>query len=194
MLHPRLPRTFSPGLIFLFPAVFLLSIIPNAGCGKSESPGSAGPTSGLKSSTRVSKPPAVNVLINEPLLKGSQAVLGGTIQNISNQVLTDLIVEVELTGRDDGGKTLKEVQVTPASIPPGEDGSYSLTISNHDWSASKIVRLRSRVQAEELAFTSQPGAKRPPERTPEGKTIIVQRPKPKGEEFINSPDDADPIR
>jgi len=127
-------------------------------------------------------------------LKGSQAVIGGTIQNISNQTLTDLFIEIELTGRDDGGKVLKEMQVTPASIPPGEAGSYSLTISNREWSASKIVRLRSRVQAEELAFNSLPGAKRPPERTPEGKTIIVQRPKPKGEEFINSPDDADPIR
>lgn len=191
MLHSRPPHAFSPGLLVLLPAVLLLSIILNVGCGKS---GSAGPTSGLKSSAKASRPPAVNVLINEPLLKGSQAVIGGTIQNISNEALTDLIVEVELVGRDDGGKTLKELPVTPASIPAGEDGSYSLTISNRDWSASKIVRIRSRAQAEELAFTTQPGAKRPPERTPEGKTIIVQRPKPKGEEFINSPDDADPIR
>lgn len=193
MIEPRLPRTVTPSLFFLLPAILLL-LISNLSCGKSESPGSAGSTSGLKSNTKVSKPPAVNVLENEPLLKGSQAVIGGTIQNISHQVLTDLIVEIELTGRDDGGKTRKEMQVTPASISPGEDGIYSLTISNRDWSASKIVRIRSRAQAEDLAFTSQPGARRPPERTPDGKTIIVQRPKSKGEEFINSPDDADPIR
>ena len=194
MTDPRRPRTITPGLLFLLPAVLLLAIVPIAGCGKSESSGSASATSGLKSNTKVSKPPAVNVLENEPLLRGSQAVIGGTIQNISSQVLNDLVVEVELTGRDGGGKTLKEMQVTPASIPPGEDGKYSLTISNRDWSALKIVRIRSRLQAEDLAFTLQPGARRPPERTPEGKTIIVQRPKPKGEEFINSPDDADPIR
>ena len=194
MTNPRPSRTSAPNLFLLLPAILLLSIILNVGCKNSGSPGPSGATSGLKSNARVSKPPAVNVFENEPLLRGSQAVIGGTIQNISNQKLTDLIVEIELTGRDEGGKMLKEMQVTPASISPGEAGSYSLTISNREWAASKIVRLRSRVQAEEVAFNSLPGAKRPPERTPEGKTIIVQKPKPKGEEFINSPDDADPIR
>jgi hypothetical protein len=194
MTDPRLPRAALPELSFLLPAILLLSIIPNLCCGKSESPGPAGSTSGLKSNTKVSRPPAVNVLENEPLLKGSQAVVGGTIRNISNQELTDLIVELELTGRGGSGKTLKEVQVKPISISPGGDGSYSLTISNRDWSTSKIVRIRSRAEAAELAFITQPGARRPPERTPEGRVNIVQRPKPKGEEFINSPDDADPIR
>ncbi|HEX7175958.1 MAG TPA: hypothetical protein VF240_11920 [Pyrinomonadaceae bacterium] len=193
MTNPRPSRTSTPYQLFLLPAVLLL-IISIISCGNSESPGPIGSTSGLKSNTRVSKPPAVNVFENEPLLKGSQAVIGGTIQNVSNQKLTDLIVEVELTGRVGGGRTLKEMQVTPASISPGETGSYSLTISNREWAASKIVRLRSLIQAEEVAFNTLPGAKRPPERTPEGKTIIVQKPKPKGEEFINSPDDADPIR
>ena len=192
MVDPRLPRTFKPGLSSLLQAILLLSTILNVGCRESESP--AGSASSLKSNTKVSRPPAVNVLVNEPLLKGSQAAIGGTIQNVSNETLNDLIVEVELTGRDDGGKTLKELQVAPSSISPGGDGGYSLTVSNREWSASKIVRIRSRAQAEDLAFTSQPGARRPPERTPDGKTIIVQRPKPKGEEFINSPDDADPIR
>ena len=192
MIDPRFPRAFKPGLSSLLQAILLFSVIINVGCGKSASP--AGSASSLKTNAKVSKPPAVNVLVNEPLLKGSQAVIGGTIQNVSNETLNDLIIEVELTGRDDGGKSLKELQVTPASISPGGDGSYSFTVSNREWSASKIVRIRSRAQAEDLAFTTQPGAKRPPERTPDGKTIIVQRPKPKGEEFINSPDDADPIR
>src|SRR6267143_1492704 len=39
-----------------------------------------------------------------------------------------------------------------------------------------------------IPFKTLPGAQRPLEKTPDGKTIVVSRPRPRGEEFINTPD------
>jgi hypothetical protein len=136
----------------------------------------------------------LNVLENEAFLRGSQAIIGGTVQNISGQKIDNLVIDIELSRRGENEKTLRQIQVMPASLSPGEEGKYSLTISNREWSGSKILRIRSSSQGEAINFTSQPGAKRPPERTPQGKVIVVQRSKQSGEEFINSPDNPDPIR
>lgn len=182
------------GLLPLWAVIAVLAISA-AGCAKPKEQGGGAKSFNLQSNVKVTKAPALNVLENEAMLRGSQAVIGGTVQNISGQKFENLVIDLELIRRDDGGKTVKQAQITPASLSPGAEGKYSLTISNHEWSGSKILRIRSGVDADEdVAFTSQPGAKRPPERTPEGKTIVVQRPKQKGEEFINTPDNPDPVR
>lgn len=138
--------------------------------------------------------PSLRVIEDEATLRGSQSVIGGTVQNVSGQRLEEVVVELELSRRDDDTTQVRAVQVTPASLSPGEEGRYSLTISNREWGGSKLLRVRSSSRTEELAFVTQPGAKRPPERTPDGKIIIVRKPRTKGDDFLNTPDDADPIR
>jgi hypothetical protein len=53
-----------------------------------------------------------------------------------------------------------------------------------------VSKLNSGGRAEAVAFKSAVGARRPAERLPQGspKVVVVPRPKPKGEEFINTPD------
>lgn len=140
------------------------------------------------------KAPEIKVIENAPTLKGSNSVVGGVVQNVSDEQIENLSLELELSRRDDGSKESREVAVTPNTLAPGVQGKYALTISNREWATTKILRVKSSSQTEDLAFTTQPGAKRPPERLPENKkVVVVQRPKPKGEEFLNSPDKAEPI-
>lgn len=143
---------------------------------------------------QASAAPAVSVTEDEATLRGSQSVVGGTVRNVSGERLEDLVVELELSRR--GGETtqVRPVSVSPATLAPGEEGRYALTISNREWAGSKILRVRSGAREEALAFVSQPGARRPPERTPDGKIIIVRKPRAKGDDFLNSPDNPDPIR
>ena len=138
--------------------------------------------------------PALTVIEDEATLRGAESVIGGTVRNVSGEKLEDLVVELELSRRVDDAKLVRTVSVNPGSLSPGEEGKYAVKISNRDWAGSKILRIRSGAREEALAFVSQPGAKRPPERTPDGKIIIVRKPRTKGDEFLNSPDDADPIR
>jgi hypothetical protein len=193
--NPLLRSNATGSRLLPLRAFILVLAISAAGCAKSKDQGGGARSSNLQSNVKVTKAPALNVLENEAVLRGSQALIGGTVQNVSGQKIDNLLIDLELSRRDDGGKTLKQVQIMPASLSPGEEGKYSLTISNREWSGSKILRIRSGTgSVEDVAFTSQPGAKRPRERTPEGKTIVVERPRPKGEEFINTPDNPDPVR
>ena len=139
------------------------------------------------------KQPELKVIEDEAMLKGPQAIIGGIIENASGEKLENLVVELELSGRG-GGREVRQVPLKPETLSPGEAGKYTLTVSNHDWAQSKILRIKSSSRAEEVAFISQPGARRPPERPPENKTVIIQRPpRPKGEEFLNTPDSAEPV-
>lgn len=147
-----------------------------------------------ESRQNAAKAPEIKIVEHEPTLRGSNSVVGGVVQNVSAEKIENLSLELELTRRDEGDKEVREVKVVPTSLAPGEEGKYSVTISNREWGTAKILRVKSDSRPDGLAFTSQPGAKRPPERLPEGKIIVVQKPKPKGEEFLNSPDAPDPIR
>jgi hypothetical protein len=122
--------------------------------------------------------------------KGSQAIVSGTIRNISNEKLTNLTVEVELTHRKDGSTEVRSLDLEPKDLGPTQEGRYSLTLTG-DYRSIKLLRLKSGPQAEQIGFKTAPGAKRPLERAPETtRTIIIERPSaPKqGEEFINTPD------
>src|SRR5918912_932239 len=44
-------------------------------------------------------PPKAQVYEDEAMIKGAQAILGGTVNNISNETLSDLNVELELIRR-----------------------------------------------------------------------------------------------
>lgn len=150
-------------------------------------------TASLDAPTQSSKeatPAQLQIFEDDAMLKGSQATLGGTVKNISGNSFTNLSVEIELKRRSDGSKELRSVSVDPKNLGPDGEGKYSFTIQPHDYSNAMLVRVKSG-NSSEVAFKTAQGARRPPERVP-AQTIIVNRPRSKGDDFLNSPDN--PVR
>jgi hypothetical protein len=134
-------------------------------------------------------PVKVQVYMDEPVRKGPQAIIGGTIQNVSNESLSNLSVEVELAHRKDAGTEVRTLEVEPQELAASQKGRYSLALTG-DYRSIKLLAIKAGSGSNEIGFKTAPGAPRPVERPPDGKTIIVNRPSaPKqGEEFINTPD------
>lgn len=136
--------------------------------------------------------PEAYVLVDEAMLKKPHAILAGTVENIGRERLENLSVELELRRREDGAIELRSVPVNPSALAPGEKGRYSLRVLSEEWSNSRLLRVRSSSREGDVAFKSSPGARRPPERMPESRTDTAtkspSRPRPGGEEFINTPD------
>ncbi len=131
------------------------------------------------------------------MLKGSQAIIAGTVRNISGAPLENLIIELELKRRDGGETERRQLQVAPSSLEPGGEGRYSIMVPSREWISAHAVKLKSSTRSDEIAFKSEVGARRPPERLPERreKVVVVPRPKPKkGDDYLNTPETADPIR
>ena len=132
--------------------------------------------------------PSVQIIENDAMLKGSQAVVSGSVVNISTATLSNLNLEFELRRRKDGAIEPRVVAVAPSQIEPNQQGKYSLVVPR-DYSSAKIKRLAS--SSTDLGFKTAPGLPRPPEPPPHTvKTIIIKRPPNKnaGGEFINTPD------
>jgi hypothetical protein len=145
--------------------------------------------------SRPAAPPApeAHILVDEAMLRRPHAILGGTVENIGGAPLENLSVELELRRRGDGAIEVRQVPVVPAALAPGQKGRYSLQVLSGEWSGSRLLRLRSGARETDVAFKSSPGARRPPERIPVERIVsgkAVPRPKPQGEEFINTPDTA----
>lgn len=141
--------------------------------------------------SKIAAPPEAQIFEDEARLKGSQALVTGTIRNISERRLEALSLELELKRRGQPQVAeRRQVGVEPADLAPGEEGRYELSLTSSEWSGARVLRLNSEGRAEAIAFKSSPGARRPPERLPQGnpKIVVVPRPKQKGEEFINTPD------
>lgn len=130
-----------------------------------------------------------NILVDEPIPKGAQAILGGTIVNTSDKPLSSLSIEMEFTKRDGEGVEKKVLSIEPKDLSPGQSGRYSFTFLSKEFKSVKITRLLS-VDNSEIAFKQSAGAKRPLEKPkPPQVTIVYEKPKPKkGEDFINTPD------
>jgi uncharacterized protein YneF (UPF0154 family) len=139
--------------------------------------------------TRPALPAKVQVYMDEAVRKGSQALIGGTVHNISNEALSNLSLEIQLTRPKDASTEVRSLDVEPKELAPDQKGRYSLTLTG-DYDSVKLLSIKSGPDAKEIGFKKAPGAPRPVERPPETKTIIVNRPSaPKqGEEFINTPD------
>jgi hypothetical protein len=134
--------------------------------------------------------PQAHVFVDEAMLARPYAIVGGAVQNVGKERLEKLSVEVELRRRADSGVETREVKVEPADLEPGQQGKFSLKILSEEWSGSRVVGLKGGARAEEVAFKTLPGAKRPPERT-KNEVIIVNTPTKKksgGGDFINTPD------
>jgi hypothetical protein len=183
------PLRPSAGLI-------LLALLISPGCQK-RTPPAAGqaPAAGPSKTSKVSAPPEADVFVDEAMLAKPYAIIGGTVKNVGARRLEKLSVEIELRRREDGGVERREVPVEPADLGPGEQGKYVLKVLSDEWGSSRVVSLQSGAGAREVSFNSLPGAKRPPERFPLKKAVADaprRRPRPSGEEFINTPDD--PVR
>lgn len=138
---------------------------------------------------RPALPLKAQVYMDEPVRKGSQAVISGTVHNISGEALTNLSVEVELTHRKEATSDVRALAVEPGELAPDGKGRYTLTVTG-DYRSVKLLSIKSGAESNLIGFKTAPGAARPVERAPEGKTIIVDRPSAprQGEEFINTPD------
>lgn len=137
----------------------------------------------------------VQVYEDEAMLRGTMAVIGGTIKNVTDKKLDALFVELELKRRDQEAMETKRVTVVPSSLPPGGQGRYQISLPTRDWSGARVTRVRSDSRDSDIRFASSPGARRPPERPPQIKINASPPPrsKPKGEEFINTPDNPSKI-
>jgi hypothetical protein len=146
--------------------------------------------------SKIAAPPEAQIFEDEARLRGSDAIISGTIRNISDKKLEDLSVEMELKRRTAQDTERRQINVEPASLEPGAEGRYSLNLRSSEWSGARVLGLHSARRPETIAFKSAIGARRPAERLPQGspKVVVVPRPRPKGagEEFINTPDT--PIR
>jgi hypothetical protein len=145
--------------------------------------------------SRPALPTKVQVYMDEAVRKGPQALIGGTVHNISGENLSNLSLEIELTNRKDSGTDVRVLNVEPRDLAPDQKGRYSLAVTG-DYSSVKIVHIKSGPNSDEIGFKKAAGAPRPVERAPETtRTIIVNRPSaPKqGEEFINTPDNPSKI-
>lgn len=136
------------------------------------------------------KPIAVNVFEDEAMLRGTHALVGGTIKNVSGEKLESLSVELELKRRDRDGSETRKIAVAPADLPPRAEGRYQLSLPTREWSSARVLRVCHGAKDTDVSFTSFPGARRPRERPPQIKVEdgSAARPKARGEEFINTPD------
>jgi uncharacterized iron-regulated membrane protein len=141
---------------------------------------------------RAAAPIRAQVFQDEVRLRGSEALVGGTVKNISAAPLEGLSIEIELKGRGSRASEAKLVQLSPASLRPGEEGKYSLRISPTEWAGAQVVHLRGEPGGADIPFKPEIGLRRPPENPPAPKVVVEQRPRRKGDDFLNTPDT--PIR
>lgn len=137
---------------------------------------------------KAAAPPVAQIFQDEVRLAGGQAVVGGTVRNISGEKLEGLSVEIELKSRAGDAKEVRQVAVEPRDLQPGEDGKYSLQIVPKAWSGSRVARLVSAARGGEIPFKPELGARRPAEGRPPPKVVVEPRPRQKGDDFINTPD------
>ena len=131
--------------------------------------------------------PRVEVFVDEATQDGKKSVVGGTLHNISNETLRNLAVELELRRRTSGGLETKVVTPEQTELAPDATARYSLELQVSDYVTSRLVRIVAGDNRAEVPFKARPGVPRPPLPAPSGKTVIVSRPAPRGEQFINTP-------
>lgn len=134
--------------------------------------------------------PEAQVFVDDAMIKGTEAVLGGTIQNISPNQLTNVTVQIELKRRKDGKSEIRTLAVSPGDLSPNQQGRYALNVPSREYRESRVQSIKSGQTSTDVPFKVMPGAERPDERLPTKVTTIV-KPTPRrgnGEEFINTPD------
>lgn len=134
--------------------------------------------------------PLVQVFRDDAMIKGTEAVIGGTIQNISTETLTGLSVELELKRRKDGVSEVRVLSVEPRDLGPQQQGHYSLRVPSRDYRAADVQRITTTRSPGDVPFKRLEGAERPDEHLSTKETIVVKPPPKSGKrpEFINTED------
>jgi hypothetical protein len=132
-------------------------------------------------------PVKAHILMDEAISKGGQTIIGGTVKNISPETLSGLAVELELKSRAGRNVERLTLPLTPTQLEQNQEGKYSVKLPAQNFGAVRLVSLTSEPNATQLAFTTGIGQKRPFEKI-EPKVVVVPRPRSKGGEFLNSPD------
>ena len=130
--------------------------------------------------------PKAEVLVDEAMIDGRKSVLGGTIHNISNETLRNVAVELQLRRRI--GSTVETRIVVPQATELAADARtrYSLEVPVQDYSSATFSRVLAGDAHLAIAFKASPGAERPPLPAPASRTIVVSRPAPRADEFLNT--------
>lgn len=145
-------------------------------------------TAAVDSSDGASKgPPKAQIIVDEPLLKGAETIIGGRVRNLSSNTLRGLKVHLELRQRKDGKLAESEVPLEPSTLEANEEGSYSVKMPAQDYASVRLIGLTGDPGSTQLAYTSMQGKQRPPERI-EPKTIVITKRSSKRDDFLNSPD------
>ena len=131
-------------------------------------------------------PAKVHVLIDDPLLKSGETIIGGTVKNISNDNLTGLSVELELWRRKDGTADQKSITLDPSTLSPSQEGKYAVKFRAQEYASVRLIGVKEN-NSTLLAHSSGQGEKRPLEKT-ESKTVVVGKRSSSKDEFINTPD------
>jgi len=128
----------------------------------------------------------VEVLVDEATVDGKKSVLGGTIHNISNETLRNVAVELQLRRRTGGTVETRVVMPQVTELAADANTRYSLEVSVQDYSSATFSRVLAGDAHLAIAFKALPGAERPPLPAPASKTIVVSRPAPRSDEFLNT--------
>jgi hypothetical protein len=132
-------------------------------------------------------PAKVHIMVDDALLKGGQTIIGGTVRNISQEKLIGLSVVLELRRRKDGTLEQTEATVEPNELEPAQEGRYLLKLPAKEYLSVRLAGLKAGGDSAQLAYTTAPGQKRPPERL-EPRVVTVPRSGSRGDGFLNSPD------
>jgi hypothetical protein len=131
----------------------------------------------------------VEVFVDEPMVNGKTTVLGGTVHNISNEVLQNIAVQLQLRRRVGSGVDLKSI--TPESTDLAPDGStrYSIEVPTQEYITATFLGVVGGGDRAAIPFKAQPGNARPPMDSPASKTVVVEKPQSNRskDEFINTP-------
>jgi hypothetical protein len=129
----------------------------------------------------------VEVFVDDATVNGKTTVLSGTLHNISNESLRNLAVELQLRRRSGSGIETRAVAIDTKELLPDGQGRYSLELPVQDYISATFFRVIGGDDHAAVAFKALPGAARPPLEAPASKSVVVKRPTPRGEEFINTP-------
>jgi hypothetical protein len=129
----------------------------------------------------------VEVFVDDATVNGKTTVLSGTLHNISNESLRNLAVELQLRRRSGSGIETRAVAIDTKELLPDGQGRYSLELPVQDYISVTFFRVIGGDDHAAVAFKALPGAARPPLEAPASKSVVVKRPTPRGEEFINTP-------
>ena len=130
--------------------------------------------------------PKVEVIVDDAMIEGRKTTLSGTVHNISGDALHNVAVELQLRKRTGGGLETRVVAPDVTELAPDASTRYKLEVAVEDYSSATFSKVLTGDPRVAIAFKAMPGAERPAMDAPASKTVMVKRPTPKGDEFLNS--------